>query len=188
MQIIETTFVDVTDLVSSILSSQREACVYCVGHEHAAIVGRNAGANLQEISKRGVRLIQISHEGGTIITSPGDVQIGIFTEGYVGHSYRDRIIDNIVKLVRDNGYNAIVANNDILVNGRKVVGFGSRMYGKILYTAIQVSIDIDVELIQSICTKQMTKIPDGLKNYGVETQDILDILFKVFDSVDIAKS
>ena len=178
MKIVETTFAEVTDLVSSILSDQTETCVYCVGNEHAAIVGRSVGSDLQKIRDRGVRLIQINHEGGTIITSPGDVQIGIFTEGYSGNVYRDQIIGDIIKLLQTKGHDAVVVNNDILVNGRKVVGFGSRMYGKILYTAIQVSIDIDVDLIQSICTKAMKKVPDGLKNYGIDTQDILNILFR----------
>lgn len=177
MEIIKTTFEDVTDLVTGILSEQKEACVYCVGDEYCAIVGSNCGANTNEIQKRGIRLVAINHEGGTIIASPGDVQIGIFTEGYTGNIYRENIINNIITKVRNNGYNVVIANNDILVNGKKVVGFGSRMFGKILYTAIQVSINIDVDLIKSICTKRMEKIPDGLKNYGIITQDILDILF-----------
>lgn len=177
MEIIKTTFDEVTDLVANILSEQKETCVYCVSDENCAIVGSNVGANMQAIQNHGVRLVQIKHEGGTIIASPGDVQIGIFTEGYMGHAYRDTIVNSIIDKLKANGHDAILANNDILVNGKKVVGFGSRMFGKILYTALQISIDIDIDLIRLICTKPMSKTPDGLKNYGVTTQDVLDILF-----------
>lgn len=177
MEIIKTTFDEAIDLVTNIISEQKEACVYCISDENCAIVGSNFGANIQEIERCGIRSGQINHEGGTIIASPGDVQIGILTEGYSGHVYRDIIINGIIDKLKANNHDAILEGNDILVNGRKVVGFGSRMFGKILFTAIQVSIDINLDLIKSICTKPMTKMPDGLKNYGITTQDILDILF-----------
>ena len=177
MEIIETTYDDVTDLISNVLSSQKEACIYCVSDENCAIVGSNGGANIQEIQNNGIKLVKVNHEGGTIITSVGDVQIGIFTEGYVGNTYRDHILNSIVKKLKNNGHDAKLIGNDILINGKKVVGYGSRMFGKILYTAIQVSVGVDIDLIKSICTKPMVKEPDGLSNYGIATEDILNILF-----------
>lgn len=177
MKIIKTTFDEVTDLVANILVQQKETCVYCISDENCAIVGSNGGSNLNAIENLNVRLIQINHEGGTIVASPGDVQIGIFTEGYVGDIYRDLIISKIITKLKENGHNPQLVQNDLLINGKKVLGFGSRMFGNILYTAIQISIDINIDLIQSICSKQMIKIPDGLKNYGITTQDIIDILF-----------
>ncbi len=126
-------------------------------------------------------MVKIKHEGGTIVLSPGDVDIGLFTVGYSGDTYRDRLVDAIMAMVQAQGYTATLDNNDVLINGRKVVGFGSRMFGSVLYTAIHMSVDIDVELIRSICTKPMAKLPDGLKNYGITTQDILEILSEVFD-------
>lgn len=181
MEIIKVTLDTVTDVVSGIIATQREALVYCVADENCAVVGSNGGANMDKIRDKGVRLVQINHEGGTIILSPGDVEIGIFTEGYIGNDYRDNIVNGILALLEQNGHKAIVSGNDILVNGRKVVGFGSRMFGKILYTAIQVSVGINLDLIKEICTKPMVKQPDGLMNYGVTTEDVLDVMFKAFE-------
>ena len=177
MEIIKTTFSEVTDLVTNILSEQKEACVYCISDENCVIVGSNGGVNKTEALNRGIRLVEIKHEGGTIIASPGDVQIGIFTHGYTGNNYRQQIISNILDKLKQNGHNAILDKNDILVNDKKCVGFGSRMFGDILYTAIQISVNIDIDLIKTICTKKMSKVPDGLSNYGIITEDILDILF-----------
>lgn len=182
MQIIKTTFDAVTDLVAGIISGQKECCVYCVGDEPCAIVGSNGGASVRAIQAQGIRMVKINHEGGTIVASPGDVQIGIFTVGYSGRDYRDRIVERIVAALKANGHDAVVADNDLLVNGKKVVGFGSRMFGRILYTAIQVSVDVNMGLIRTICTKPMMKTPDGLKNYGITTQDIVDILFDVLQN------
>jgi lipoate-protein ligase A len=182
MQLIKTTFDDVTDLITELLQNQEEACVYCISDECAAIVGRNAEANINLATKEHVRLIRINHEGGTIVTSPGDIQIGIFTKGYSGNFYRDKILEDIIMLLKTNGYTAAIVKNDVLVDGKKVIGFGSRMYGNLLYTAIQISININIDLIRQICTKHMEKSPDGLQNYGITTQDVLDILAKVINT------
>lgn len=181
MEMIKVTFDTVADVVSDILTSQKEACVYCIADENCAVVGSNCGANMDKIRDKNIRLVQINHEGGTIILSPGDVEIGIFTEGYAGNDYRDSIVNGILALLEQNGHKPVVSGNDILVNDRKVCGFGSRMFGKILYTAIQVSVGINLDLIKEICTKPMVKQPDGLMNYGVTTEDVLDIMYKTFE-------
>lgn len=94
--------------------------------------------------------------------------------GYYGRDIRDNIINKIIVLLKEKGYNASIVNNDILINNKKIVDFGSRMFGDILYIAIHISINIDINLIKKICTKPMDKIPDGLVNYGINTEDILN--------------
>lgn len=181
MEIIKTTLDDVTNLVLGILSEQKEAVVYCLADDYCAVVGSNGGANEDRIRDLGIKMVQIKHEGGTIILSPGDVDIGIFTAGYQGHGYRKRIVDRIIDKLNENGYKAVVEGNDVLIDGRKVVGFGSRIFGKILYTAIHIAVDSNMDLIKTICTKDMQKTPDALMNYGINTQDILDIMSEVFE-------
>lgn len=180
MELIQVTLDTVTDVVSDILENQKEACVFCIPEENCAVVGSNGGANMNMIQKKGIKLVQIKHEGGTIILSPGDVEIGIFTNGYTGNEYRNAIVNSIIDILKNNGYKPVISGNDVLVNGRKVIGFGSRMFGGILYTAMQISININLDLIKSICTKPMTKEPDGLANYGVTTDDILNIINRIF--------
>ena len=180
MELIQVTLDTVTDVVSDILENQKEACVFCVPDENCAVVGSNGGANMNMIKNKGIKLVQIKHEGGTIILSPGDVEIGIFTNGYIGNEYRQNIINDIINILKDKGHDPVISGNDVLINGRKVIGFGSRMFGNILYTAIQISININLGLIKSICTKPMAKEPDGLMNYGVTTDDILNIINKTF--------
>lgn len=183
MEIKKTTLEDVNDLVFDILSNQSEAIVYCIADDNCAVVGNNGGADLYEIRKSGIKMVQINHEGGTIVLSPGDVDIGIFTEGWYGKDYRSEIIDRIINKLRKKGHNAVVSGNDVLVNGKKIVGFGSRMYGKILYTAIHIAVNTNVDLIKKICTKDMVKSPDALSNYGIDTQDVLDIMTEVFEEI-----
>lgn len=183
MEIIKVTLDTVTDVVSDIIKNQKEAFVYCVADESCAVIGSNGGADVTKIENIGIRKVGINHEGGTIILSPGDVEVGIFTKGYVGNKYRDSIVSEILSVLKQNGFEAVVSGNDILVNDKKVVGFGSRMFGNILYTAIQISVGINLDLIKVLCTKPMIKQPDGLKNYGVKTQDVLNIIFKTYETL-----
>lgn len=180
MNIIKTTLDDVTNQVFDFLSNQSEGILYCVMDENCTIVGNRGGSSVDAIKKHGLRMVQVKHEGGTIVTSPGDISIGIFTEGYKGRDYRDKIVNRLIDRLRENGHIATVDQNDLVVNGRKVVGFGSRMFGKILYTAIHIAVNTDINLIKAICTKNMKKVPDALSNYGINTDDVLAIMSDVF--------
>lgn len=183
MEIIKTNFDDVSGLVEDILKNQKEAVLYTVSDQYCAVVGSNGGASISAIKNAGIKCVEINHEGGTIVISPGDIDIGIFTKGYAGRDYRDRLVDKLLTKLAEKSYWAACVDNDILVDGKKVVGFGSRMFGGILYTAIHISVNIDLDLIRKICTKPMQKTPDGLINYQINTKDVLEILSDIF-SVD----
>lgn len=181
MNFIKTTHDDVSAVVSEVLRSQTDACVYCVAEDYCAVVGSSRQVNVAQANNLGVKIVEIGHEGGTIIVGPGDIDIGIFTTGYSGDTYRVRIVDAIIAKIREQGHEALLDGNDICINGKKVAGFGSRMFGNVLYTAIHVSVGINQEYIRTICTKPMQKVPDGLKNYGLTTSDILEILANTFN-------
>lgn len=179
MEIIKTNFDEVSGLVEDILKNQKEAVLYTVSDQYCAVIGSNGGASASAIKDAGIKCVQINHEGGTIIISPGDIDIGIFTKGYSGRDYRDKLVDKLLAKLAEKSYWAACIDNDILIDGKKVVGFGSRMFGDILYTAIHISINIDLDLIQKICTKPMQKTPDGLINYQINATDILMMLSEV---------
>lgn len=179
MKLIEATLETVSTIVPEALASGEDCAVYCVADAPCAVVGSNGGADLDAIDRLGVRLVQIKHEGGTIVLSPGDVDIGIFTQGYKGDEYRAAIVNRLVTLIREHGRRAEVAGNDVLVDGKKVCGFGSRMFGKTLYTAIHISVGMDLENIKSICTKKMSKIPAGLGGFEVTTEEVVRIVYDV---------
>ena len=181
MKIIKTTLDEVTNQVFNNISDQSEGIIYHVFNENCAIVGRNGGSSIEQIQKREIRMVQINHEGGTIVASPGDISIGIFTKDYKGREYRDEIVDKLINRLRENGYNASIDGNDVVINDRKVIGYGSRRFGDILYTAMHIAVNTNLEMIKTICTKDMKKIPDALVNYGINTGDILEIMSKVFE-------
>jgi hypothetical protein len=53
------------------------------------------------------------------------------------------------------------------------------MYQKIKQLAFyggHISIDCNLELIKDVCTKPMEKVPCGLGQYGITTQQVVDWL------------
>ena len=181
MKIIPVTLDTVTTEVFQVLKLNQECCIYCVADQTAAVVGTNLGSNLETIKQTGTKLIQINHEGGTIVLSAGDVDIGIFTKDFSGHDYRDKILQRLMSLIEIDKDRIVWDNNDILIDGKKVVGYGSRRYSDILYTAIHISINANLELIQKICTKPMVKVPGSLSDYNIKSEDIVRILYDIFD-------
>lgn len=181
MKIIKTTLDEVSNVVFQTLTDQSEAIVYCVADENCAVIGSNGGADFDNINRRGIKKVEIRHEGGTIILSPGDIDIGIFTLGYSGSKIKDDIVNKIIDYLHEKNIKPVVSGNDVLIDGKKVIGFGSRMFGNVLYSAIHIAVSVNLELIKDICTKPMHKIPVGLEQYGITTEDILKILSELFD-------
>lgn len=176
MTIIRTSLEKAEETIHAVLEQQEEACVYCLPDEACAVVGSCGGADVQWAQRNGVRTGSIQHEGGTIILSPGDVEIAIFTHDYSGHTYRQLIVETLMDKLRQGGHDVRIDGNDVMLNGKKVVGYGSRRFGELLYTAIHFSVGVNEELIGHICTKPTRKLPDGMSRYGITTEDILAIL------------
>lgn len=178
MRFIRTTHEQVVQKVQNLIQLQQEAFVYCVAEAPCAVVGTNGHADIEKAAELGIKVIRINHEGGCIVTNTGDVDVGIFTKGYYGHQIRDTIISKLVTLLSADGIEAAIMGNDLIVEGHKVLGFGSRMYGEILYTAMHISINTNLELIRQICTKPMEKIPGSLSEYGITAEDVVNILME----------
>lgn len=127
-----------------------------------------------------VPVVKLFHEGGTIIASPGDIEIGIFTKGFEANDMMSEIISEISEKLSEKGFESEIAGNDLLVEGKKVIGCGSRKFGEIVFGAMHISLEDNTELINKICTKVCIKTPTGLKQYNLSTQDVFDMCKKVF--------
>lgn len=76
--------------------------------------------------------------------------------------------------LKDKGLNAVIDNNDILIDGYKV---SSGTEGEIKgwrYFGYQISVNQDIDLISTVCKKEMVKPPKGLSEFGVTTEQVVD--------------
>ena len=81
--------------------------------------------------------------------------------------------------MKEKKINVIIADNDLLIDGKYKCGsYSSRRFNDILYTAVHISIRADVDMIHSICLKPMNKLPKGLSEFGITTDEIKNFIIK----------
>ena len=118
----------------------------------------------------GYRVYEMLHGGGVIVVEPGDIDIAHFGDN--DNTFRHEFATDFAKWLRSNGLNPIYEDNDILVDGYKVCGIGMRRHGDIDYTTIHIGINTNLEHIKLICKKPMNKVPKGLSEYGITTEEV----------------
>lgn len=150
--------------------------VYAISEKTTLYLGKEAF--ISEIGKgnrKGLSIVRLGHGGGVIISSPGDVEIGLF--GYRDINRQAKILlDQIGQKITSTGAIFSKDGNDYLIDGKKCIGYSTRNIGDLTAIVIHISINTNLELIKSICTKPMKKIPGALSEYGITTEDIVQIL------------
>ena len=108
--------------------------------------------------------------GGTAVLNKGDFAFAHF--GKVENGWAFKFAAYFVDWLRARGLNAEFVDNDVLVDGRKVCGLAITRYGRIDYTGGFIGINTNLEHIKAICRKPMAKVPIGLSEYGITTEDV----------------
>lgn len=113
--------------------------------------------------------------GGVIVNFEGDISVGNYT--VENFDFGKNFIQKLAEYLKSRGLNCEILNNDIIVDGQyKVASYMSQRVGEVIYTAIHISINVDLELIKNICTKEMFKIPHGLSDYGITQDEIINFV------------
>jgi hypothetical protein len=143
---------------------------YVVVDAPVAIVHRKSQVDEETCTALGYEIIESYNNAGTIISNAGDVLIGHFYQPENG--WHDRFVDHFVGWLRAKGLNAEYVSNDILVDGFKVCGMCITRYGRIDYTGGIISMNVNLDHIKAICKKPMKKVPKGLSEYGITTEEV----------------
>ena len=89
------------------------------------------------------------------------------------------IIDGVVKIngkICNLGDEVDPSSDSVTVNGKKISGaMCTNFYNKINFMGFFVSYQSDIDIIKNICTKPMEKIPKGLGEYGIKTEEVRDM-------------
>lgn len=115
-----------------------------------------------------------SHKfGGTIVNFKNDICIANFKKNYF--TYGQEILALLRDYLRERGVNVQVDGNDLIADGKyKVASYASTNLDGIVYTAVHISMSVDLEPIKYHCIKPMTKIPKGLGEYKISTKELRD--------------
>ena len=128
--------------------------------------------------------VVVSHNnGGTILVNNGDIIFSHLDKPYNG--WLNGFATYFVDWLNAKGLNAMRDGNDILVDGYKVCGLCITRYGRIEFSSCVVGINTKLDHIKKICKKPMNKIPKGLSEYGITTEEVEEALVGFFDSTPV---
>lgn len=150
--------------------------------ELCAMITASDSANKEFVETHNIKAIRMGTAGGCIVAFPDNLEIGLFSKD-VDNTFLERLTPKVVDFLKGKGLNVSLDNNDVLIDGKyKVFSTCKAVYDKtLLLGAVHVSINCDADLVDKICTKPMKKIPKGLSEYGITSDEMLDLVLGVYE-------
>lgn len=181
MSVVKVRSAEADSTIQDYIVNQKHGFAYCVHDVKMCFVASADAVNADVCAEYGYTVIDTKHTGGAVVVSEGDVSVIHF--GEVGNSVMHDFVMYLLDKYKARGLDATYEDNDVLIDGYKISGVSATVYGGIKYSTIHVGINTDVEQIRAICKKPMQKIPRGLSEYGITTEEI-EQMFLEFCSND----
>ena len=134
------------------------------------IVHRRTQVNAEMCEDMGYTVLESFNNGGTIVSNAGDVVIAHFYTPESG--WLNRFASFFVDWLKGKGLNAVYEDNDVLIDGYKVCGTCITRYGRIDYNGVYIGMHTNLDHIKAICRKPMKKVPKGLSDYGITSEEV----------------
>lgn len=165
------------------LTTKEEINVIVYANKDYVLNGVENSLNEEYCLENDVEILHTKHMGGTIVNFKEDICVGNFQNGF--NDFGDKFNELLIKYFEEKGLNVSLHGNDILIdNEYKVSSYSSVNINGRLYTAFHISIGMDIDLIKNICQKEMVKIPKGLSEYGITTEEIVDLVTKLANEIN----
>lgn len=121
-------------------------------------------------AEMGYEIYEAYYNGGTIVGNAGDMALAHFS--HHDNGWDERFVAYFAEWLKNKGLNVTCDRNDVLVDGYKVCGLCVTRYGRIDYTAGFIGINTNLDDIKAICRKPMQKVPKGLSEYGITSEEV----------------
>lgn len=177
MEVLKVTQTDWLNEATSYIQGGLRRIAYVVVDHPVAIVHRKTQVDEDTCKALGYEIVESYNNAGTIVSNKGDVLIGHFAQPDNG--WYNRFIQYFIDWLKAKGLNAEFVSNDIVVDGYKVCGMCITRYGRIDYTGGIISVNTNLDHIKAICKKPMQKVPKGLSEYGITSQEV-EAMFLTF--------
>ena len=156
------------------LSSPNEESAIVTLKQTEAIYCDEGSCNIEWCEKNNIPYARQPQNGGCIIGVKGNVFMNIKRKSIGGECFGDRLTKAFAKYLKDEkNLNSVRCdNNDVLVDGFKVASAVETTINGWQYMSFQASLHQDIETIKNVCNKPMVKVPKGLSDYGITTNEI----------------
>lgn len=160
-------------------------CVLVIHTQNEVSYGLQNDVNFEYCKENGIPTYDLKRDGGAIVYFKGNVSWADVRPNNVEHFIYPNIdfLTKFTKYLKEKGLNAVQDNNDILMDGFKVAsGCAINLPPdyKRTFSAVQICWKCDVETIQNICLKPMSKTPKGLYEYGIKQSEIINFVENYF--------
>lgn len=155
---------------------------YVVIERPVAIVHRASQVDKETCDRLGYEIVESYNNGGTILATAGDIifsHLDAPNNGWI-LKFKDYFLDWLI----GKGHNATYEDNDILIDGCKVCGLCITTYGRIDFSSAILTVNTNLDHIKAICKKPMKKVPKGLSEYGITTEEV-EAMFLEFCEKDL---
>lgn len=176
MEVLKVTQTDWLKEATKYIQGGLHRIAYVVVDRPVAIVHRAYQVDEAVCKELGYEIVESYNNAGTIVSNAGDVLIGHLAQPENG--WYDRFIAYFLDWLKSKGLNAEFVSNDIVVDGYKVCGMCITRYGRIDYTGGIISIHTNLDHIKAICRKPMVKVPKGLSEWGITTEEVEEMFLQ----------
>lgn len=164
---------DALKTIHYFIANQKHGIAVCAWDEPVVMVPKAKVVDEALCYKLGYKVLETSHSGGVVVVSKGDFSVVHF--GKPDNDFVARFSSHIVDWLNGKGLSATYEGNDILVDGCKICGTSRTRYSKIDYSTFSIGVDTNLDHIKAICTKPMEKVPKGLGEYGITTENVREM-------------
>lgn len=174
---------NIIEKITNSITYEEENSFYFVADRTIAFPGYGNPIDEELCKQLKVGVISLPNQGGIIVSGKGSISLGHFSKN-TENKHNKELTDKLINWLKTFGLNIILEGNDILVDGKyKVASSGSRRFGDILFSTFHISYNVDLDLINKICTKPMHKIPKGLQEYGIAEDTLLNKVKQIVKEV-----
>ena len=127
-----------------------------------------------------IPIFRVQRTGGAIVSNIGDFDF-VIVNNNTNTQISPMIFGKLIHLLISRKINAKIEKNDLLCDGYKVASYAYRtLPNGLTYTAMHLSMSVNMELIKNICKKEMKKVPKGLNDFGIYEEDILKLMEEIY--------
>lgn len=146
-----------------------DACI-CQNTNDKPYIMTNTYTQYKYKNKEKNPVIDGKFDGGTYILFPDDIAFAWYTkESILGDVFLE-----LIRFLKSENVPVSVDGNDIMINDKKLLGTMSTSVENGYYEGCFFCFKPDIELIKSVCTKPMQKVPVGLLEFNIKPYMIIE--------------
>ena len=170
MEVLKIPQAECGNVAKSHIANAKHNIGYIIIENPIAIVYGKPQVDEETCKEYGYEVYESFNNGGTILCNHGDIMFSHVAEPNNGWIFR--FAEHFTKWLKAKGLDAVYDGNDVLVDGYKVCGLCITRYGMVDFSSGFIGINTKLDHIKAICRKPMNKVPKGLSEYGITTDEV----------------